>query len=530
MQLARACLCVIAFALLSAGSASAAEQRFALLLGNDLGDNNTEPLLYARQDARRMRDVLVRLAGVPQEHAVVLLGRDAKSAKRALMDLEARVRDANRAGARTTLIVYYSGHARQEQLLLGETSWHLEDLRQQLHRSSATLRLAIIDACGAGAITRSKGVRKTPAFQVESTATTQAEGFVILASSSFDEDAQESDHLGGSYFTHHFLNGLQGAADSSGDGKVTLAEAYEHTYKRTVGSTADSAAGPQHPTFRYDLKGSGDFVISEYARRNEGLHLPASAPGGTYFLVDKSGVVAAEIDKAPAQERRVAVAVGAYTVKRRLPDRLRVGQVTVMAGRLTTLDESAMKDAPFSDDPVKGARRDVGSHWSMGLGLTTQTFFDQPTRESLFPNSGLMALELQLADFFRRDWLLGFDVAAGGGQGLVEHPTAAIAFETRQLNLGGSLLRQWRTQDGDWLPFVGMRVAFLFLSRRFEEQVLPEQMFSTFSPGVFAGLRYRITPRLSVFGRARLHYLLYNVDENRSLGFLELTAALGYDL
>lgn len=522
-------MCVMAVGLPGVALASPDEQRFALLVGNDLGDGNTTPLLYARADARRVREVLVRLAGVPEDHTVVLLGGDAPSAQRALAQLEVRVRAANRLGVRTTLIVYFSGHARQEKLLLGESQWGLEDLRQKLQGSSATLRLAIIDACGAGAMTRTKGVRKTPAFHVQGTTSAQAEGFVILASSSFDEDAQESDHIGGSYFTHHFLNGLQGAADNSGDGKVTLAEAYEHTYKRTVGSTADSMAGPQHPTFRYDLKGSGDFVISEYARHHEGFHLPASAPAGTYFLVDQRGVVAAEIEKLPAQERRVAVAVGSYTVKRRLPDRLRVGQVKVVAGRITSLDESTMKDAAFSDDPVKGVRRDLSSQWSMGLGLTTQTFFDQPTRESLFPNSGLLAMEVQLANFLRRNWMMGFDVAVGGGNGIVEHSSAPIPFDTRQINLGGSLLHEWRTQDAKWLPFVGMRVAFLFLSRRFDQQVLPDQFFSTFSPGAFAGLRYRMTSHLAVLGRARVHYLLYNVDENRSLGFLELTGALGYD-
>ena len=52
---------------------------------------------------------------------------------------------------------------------------------------------------------------------------------------------EESDLLGGSYFSHHLASGLLGDADRSADGRVTLAEAYAYAYERTVADTASSS-------------------------------------------------------------------------------------------------------------------------------------------------------------------------------------------------------------------------------------------------------------------------------------------------
>ena len=193
---------------------------------------------------------------------------------------------------------------------------------------------------------------------------------------------------------------------------MTLSEAYAYAYDRTVADTADSAAGAQHPTFSYDLAGNGDLVLTDIVSRREGLLFPADAPGGTYFLVDGKGFVSAEIVKASGSERRIALAPGRYRVKRRLPDRLRVGVVEIPAGQLVALVEPMLRDAPFSDDPVKGPARDPISiaHWSMGLGGGYQSVFAAPSA-GLFPAASMVGLEFALRDFFRRDWVWGFDVA-----------------------------------------------------------------------------------------------------------------------
>ena len=78
---------------------------------------------------------------------------------------------------------------------------------------------------------------------------------------------------------------------------------------------------------------------------------------------------------------------------------------------------------------------------------------------------------------------------------------------------------------GRLTPFVGGRLAFMFMQRKFEGEAagIPEQHLSTFSPGLLGGLRYRLGGWASAStARARVHYLHYNVDENRSLGYWEL--------
>ena len=48
------------------------------------------------------------------------------------------------------------------------------------------------------------------------------------------EDAQESDDIKGSFFTHHLVSALRGAADEDMDGRVVLEEAYRYTYNETL--------------------------------------------------------------------------------------------------------------------------------------------------------------------------------------------------------------------------------------------------------------------------------------------------------
>jgi hypothetical protein len=56
-----------------------------------------------------------------------------------------------------------------------------------------------------------------------------------------------------------------------------------------------------------------------------------------YYLVDAGrGVVAAEVLKAASGDRVVALGPGRYKVKRRLADRLRIGEVQVAPGRFVT--------------------------------------------------------------------------------------------------------------------------------------------------------------------------------------------------
>jgi hypothetical protein len=77
---------------------------------------------------------------------------------------------------------------------------------------------------------------------------------------------------------------------------------------------------------------------------------------------------------------------------------------------------------------------------------------------------------------------------------------------------------------------VGGRLALLVMTRHFDDEAFPNQFFSTLSPGLVGGVNWHLSQNWAVVLRTRLHYLLYNVDGNRSLGFWELATAVSYDL
>jgi hypothetical protein len=68
------------------------------------------------------------------------------------------------------------------------------------------------------------------------------------------------------------------------------------------------------------------------------------------------------------------------------------------------------------------------------------------------------------------------------------------------------------------------------MGRDFEDESLPDQFYAVLTPGVVAGVRWRLPGRFELTGRARVHYLLYNVDAQRSLGYWELGALVTYRL
>ncbi|HLK91661.1 MAG TPA: caspase family protein [Polyangia bacterium] len=514
-------------ALLGAGAVRAEVlHRYAVIVGNDSGGADTRPLLYAGADAGKVYDILTRLGGVRTEDANLIVDGAASDVLNAIAKVEKQATDAARHGEHTALFFYYSGHAKDGALRLGESRLPIDALRGLVAAAPVDVRIVILDSCRSGILTRSKGARKAPAFAIESESPRDAKGLVILTSSASDEDSQESDAIGGSYFSHHLASGLLGGADKSGDGQVTLFEAYAYAYDRTVADTADSAAGAQHPTFSYDLAGNGDLVLTDVASRHEGVYLPRQAPGGVYYLVDRQGFVAAEINKGDGVDRRVALAPGRYRVKRRLTDRLRVGEIDVTRGALVTLEEQSLHDAPFSADPVKGAGRyDLTARWSIGAGVGYQTVFAAPEGAGLFPATGLVDVDLALRDFLRRDWVLGFDLAGGSTNSVVA--SVGAPFHFTEVSLASSLTVEWPNRT--LTPFVGGRLALLLMSRTFQDGAFPAQFYSTISPGLVAGVAYHLSRSTAVVARGRLHYLLYNVDGNQSLGYWELATMVTYD-
>ena len=505
-------------------AAGAAERRFALVAGDSQGGQGTRPLRYAERDARRIYGILVRLGGVREEDARLLTGAGAGDFRAALKELAARAAVAKAAGDQTLLIVYYSGHAKDGDLRLGDSRISLEELRLALKDSPIDVRIGLLDSCQSGAIMRGKGARLAPAIDVARSSGTTPHGLVLIASSSADEESQESDEINGSFFTHYLASGLLGDADTSGDGKVTLAEAYAYAYARTVGGTAGSRAGSQHPVYLYDLGGAGDVVLTELRPSSGGLSFGASDEG-VYVVLDPSRKAVAEVAKARGASRRLALSPGRYTVKKRLDETLLVGEVEV-AGFWTEVSDAGLTRRPLSEDPQKGAS---GPRWSVLGSFGYQRFFDQGARNGLFPPAYLGGVELSSRDDLGHGLAWGLDVAVGGGsstlrlQGLDPIPERFL-----ELGSGVSLWHDVSLSDA-FTASLGARIALLYLARTFPGHAeLPNQSFFTMTPGIEALLSCQVNARLAVTARGRLNYLFYNVDKNQSLGYAELAIGVDY--
>ncbi|HEY6179410.1 MAG TPA: caspase family protein [Kofleriaceae bacterium] len=294
-----------------AGASSTPLRRFALVISSNNGGNVRERLRYAGHDAQTIADVLRQIGGVSQVDLDLLSEPDAREVDRAFDTLSERVRSDRKRGQRIELVVYYSGHADESGILVNGAHYDYTRLRQRIRDVPADVRIAIVDSCASGSFTRIKGGARMPPFLRDSS--NQVQGFAFLSSSSADEDAQESDKIGASFFTYFFVAGLRGAADRNHDGKITLSEAYQFAYEQTLGRTQNTAHGPQHPAYDMQLSGTGDVVITDLRSTESSLVLPA-ALRGRVTVVDKSGRVAVELTKEAGEPLSLALPNETYSV------------------------------------------------------------------------------------------------------------------------------------------------------------------------------------------------------------------------
>jgi hypothetical protein len=329
-------------------------ERFALVIGNDLGASHETPLRYAETDAERVHAALRDVGGFAPENLVLLRGEDADTVRSTLIALNDRLRQ--RAAAQPSmLLVYYSGHADSQSIHLRGTRLGFEELTRLVRGSSAAMRLLVVDACRSGVLTRVKGGRAVPPFELPSDESQAGEGFALLTASTADEDAQESDEIGASFFTHAFVSGLRGAADVNGDGRVSLEELHQYAYAATLRASSASAQGMQHPTFQYEVRGRESLVLATLEGARGDL-ARLRLPRGSAFLLFKGspdGQVVAEVPERSAA-RTLSLPGGRYFVRGRAPDALLEGYVTLAAGAQHTLDANTLKRVAYARLVRKG--------------------------------------------------------------------------------------------------------------------------------------------------------------------------------
>lgn len=303
----------LSLALLVTASVAAAEtRRVAILVGNNAGSAELPPLRFAENDAGKMARVLVELGEVGTDDVMLLQGRRVGDLERAIFEAKERVALFKKSpDVRAVLIFYFSGHSDGEAIELGAERLPYGRLKALLSGTGADVRLAIVDACRSGGGLREKGGKATDAFAIRLADTLNTTGEAFITSSAADEAALESSEVMGSYFTHNFISGLRGAADTSGDKVVTLAEAYRYAYERTVSATAVLPVGAQHPNYDFRLSGQGELMLTSLQRPSALLVLPEGADRSLVSDVARDQVVV----EVPAGPREIALAPGQYGLR-----------------------------------------------------------------------------------------------------------------------------------------------------------------------------------------------------------------------
>jgi hypothetical protein len=326
-------------------------RRFALVAGSNDGGTGRVRLKYAETDARSIASVLQELGGVRAEDMVLLASPDLGRFQDALGRIAQMVKAPREMDERRELVFYYSGHSDDDGLILGKDRFSWEDLRGQINGISADVKVAILDSCSSGSLTRAKGGVARPAFLFDASA--DMKGYAFLTSASAEEAAQESDRIGASFFTHYLITGLRGAADTMGNGVVTLNEAYAFAFKETLASTENTQYGPQHPAYDISLTGSGDLVLTDLRSASAGLTVAEEVKGRLYIR-DAQGALVIELNKMEGQKVDLALEPGTYSVLLDSQGRRLAGTVRVSGKQRGMVVLASLHPAPVERATARG--------------------------------------------------------------------------------------------------------------------------------------------------------------------------------
>lgn len=327
-------------------------RRYAVIIGANNGGTGREALRYAGSDAEAVARVLGELGGVRSGDALLVREPDGPQLDKTFARISQRIRAERVRGQRVELLVYYSGHSDEEGILLGDNRYTYGKLRRTIQAVPADVRIAIVDSCASGSFTRIKGGIRQPAFlQDESN---RVRGHAFLSSSSADENAQESDRIRASFFTHFLVAGLRGAGDRDRDSVVTLTEAYQFAYEQTVGRTQNTKHGAQHPAYDMHLSGAGNIVITDLRGTESVLVLP-SEMSGRVTITDPKGRVVVEVTKAAGEPLSLALPGDTYTVHLKRGKDGFVATVTLKAAGQVVLDRSQLDPVDPESTVARGA-------------------------------------------------------------------------------------------------------------------------------------------------------------------------------
>lgn len=173
------------------------------------------------------------------------------------------------------LIVYFSGHGVRDEFgtlylavkntnrtRLRATAIRSDYIREAMDQSRSKRQVVILDCCNSGAF--SQGTKAETGGTMGLVSALQGYGRFVLTASDATQFAWEGDQVIGetqnSLFTHFLVKGLEGEADSDGDGKITVDELYDYAYDQI------SRVTPKQTPTKSASKQEGEIVLRQITR------------------------------------------------------------------------------------------------------------------------------------------------------------------------------------------------------------------------------------------------------------------------
>ncbi len=315
-------------------TALAKPQKFALVVGNNEGLPSQARLLFAEDDARKVVETLKTFGGFKRKNIIFLKNKRSKDLQRAFDQLKNKLK---RVSSRkdTLLFFYYSGHSTPDKLQMNGTSYSFKKIKQFLKKAPATIRFAVLDSCYSGVISGTKGAHMIPLDNMGFSKKLDADGYAILTSSSANELSNENEKFSGSVFTHFLVRGLQGKADFSKDGQISIAELYHYTYNRTVAETKDRYLNEQHPTFNYNIKGRGNITLTEVTKKNSLIKLAKDLKGSVKIFNHSNNLIL--YSSKTSKRRKIPIHKGKFIIQVINKKEDSQGQTIVSVGKKDTI-------------------------------------------------------------------------------------------------------------------------------------------------------------------------------------------------
>jgi hypothetical protein len=204
------------------------------------------------------------------------------------------------------LVLYFSGHGIKDELgalflafkntirsRLRSTAIKSDYIREAMDQSRSRRQVVFLDCCNSGAFPQ--GTKAEVGGLMGMTMAFQGYGRYVLTASDATQYAWEGDKIIGetdnSLFTHFLVKGLEGDADSDGDGKITVDELYDYAYEEI------SKVTPKQTPTKGTSKQEGEIVLRQMTRIEDVKPVPLPAP-----LVDSMENLLADIRLGAVQQ------------------------------------------------------------------------------------------------------------------------------------------------------------------------------------------------------------------------------------